>query len=72
MEVKNFVTISVKTTVRNCFELFTITLVILLPLALTAFAILDTDISRSEISICGVAGTLVWWYICWCIFWFIV
>lgn len=72
MEVKNFVTISVKTTVRNCFELFTITLVILLPLALTAFAILDTDISRLEISICGVAGTLVWWCICWCIFWFIV
>jgi hypothetical protein len=49
MEVKNFVTPTVKTTIRNGFELFVIAFVILLPLAVTAFATLSTNISRLEI-----------------------
>ncbi len=72
MEVKNPVIVSVRTTVRNGFELFTIAFVILLPLALTAFAAFDTNISMWEIFTCGAVGTLIWWYLCWLAFWFIV
>jgi hypothetical protein len=72
MEVKYPVTASVRTTVRNGFELFTITFAIVLPLVLTAFASLNTEISTWEIVTCGVAGTLIWWCLCWFVFWFIV
>ena len=72
MEVKNPVTVSVRTTVRTGFELFTIAFAILLPLAVTAFATMDTKLSVWEIFTCGVVGTLIWWRLCWCAFWFIV
>ena len=72
MEVKNTVTASVRSTVRNGFELLVISFAILLPLALTAFATLDTSVSRLETFTCGAVGTLIWWYLCWCIFWLII
>ena len=72
MEVKNSVIVSVRTTVRNGFELFTIAFAILLPLAITAFLSLDTNISIWETFICGAVDTLIWWYLCWLAFWFII
>lgn len=72
MEVKNLVKISVRTTVRTGFELSIIALAILLPLTITAFATMDTNIPMWETFTCGVAGTLIWWRLCWFIFWFIV
>jgi hypothetical protein len=72
MEAKNPVTVSVRTTVRTGFELFTIAFAILLPLALTAFATMDTNLSIWVIFICGVVGTLIWWRLCWYAFWFII
>ena len=72
MEVKNPVTTSVRTTVRNGFELLAIAFAILLPLALTAFAMMDTYISFWGTFICGVLGTLVWWSFCWFAFWIII
>jgi hypothetical protein len=71
MEVK-YPTASVRTTVRNGFELFTIVFVILLPLAVIAFTKLNSDIPTWEIITCGAAGTLIWWYLCWFAFWLIV
>jgi hypothetical protein len=72
MEVKNPVTISVRTTVRTGFELFTIAFAILLPLAVTAFASVNTNLSISMIFTCGVVGTMIWWCICWFTFWLII
>jgi hypothetical protein len=72
MEVKNPVAISVRTTVRTCLELLIIAFVILLPLATTAFATMDTNLSMWEIFICGVVGTLIWWRLCWFAFWFLI
>jgi len=72
MEVKNSVIVSVRTTVRNGLELFTIAFAILLPLVVTAFSLLDTNIPMWEIFTCGVVGTLIWWYLCWLAFWFII
>ena len=72
MEVKNPVTVSVRTTVRNGFELLAIAFAILLPLALTAFATMDTYKSLWETFIYGVVGTLVWWSLCWFAFWIII
>jgi hypothetical protein len=69
MEVKHPVVVSVKKTVRNGFELFIIAFAILLPLAITAFAALKTDISTWVIVTCGVTGTLIWWFLCWFAFW---
>ena len=48
MEVKYPVTASVRTVVRNGFELFIIVLAIILPLAVIAFTTLETDISKWE------------------------
>lgn len=70
MEVKHTVTKSLRTTVRNGLELLAITLVFLLPLAVTAFALIDTELSFWETVIFGVVGTLVWWGLCWFAFWF--
>jgi hypothetical protein len=72
MEVKYPVTSSVRTTVRNGFELFAIVFAIVLPLAVTAFTILKTDISIWEIVTCGAAGTLIWWCLCWFAFWLLI
>jgi hypothetical protein len=72
MEVKNPVTASVRTTVRNGFELLAIVFAILLPLAVTAFTAMDTNLFFWEIFICGVAGTLIWWSFCWFAFWIII
>jgi hypothetical protein len=72
LEFKYPVTSSVRTTVRNGFELITIVFVILLPLAVTAFTKLNTDISTWEIITFGAAGTLIWWCLCWFAFWLIV
>jgi hypothetical protein len=33
---------------------------------------MDTKLSMWEIFTCGVVGTLIWWRLCWCAFWFIV
>ena len=49
MEVKYPVTESVRTTVRNSLELFTIAFAIVLPLAVTIFATLNTDLPTWEI-----------------------
>ena len=72
MEVKHSVVVSVKKTIKNGFELFAIAFAILLPLAVTAFAALKTDIPTWEIFIFGVSGTLIWWFLCWFAFWVIV
>ncbi len=72
MEVKNPVTASVRTTVRTGFELFAIAFAILLPLAVTAFATMDTNLSMWETFTCGVVGTLIWWRLCWFAFWIII
>lgn len=61
-----------KKTIRNGFELFAIAFAILLPLAATAFAALKTDMPIWEIVIFGIAGTLIWWFLCWFAFWVIV
>jgi hypothetical protein len=71
MEVKNS-TVSVRTAVRTGFELITIAFAIILPLAVTAFATVDTNISVWEIVTCGLVGTLIWWCICWFAFWIII
>ena len=72
MEVKYPVAASVRTTVRNGFELITIVLAIVLPLAVIAFTTLETDIAKWEIATCGLIGTLIWWYLCWFAFWLII
>jgi hypothetical protein len=72
MEVKYPVTASVRTVVRNGFELLTIVLAIVLPLAVIAFTALETDISKWEIASFGLIGTLTWWYLCWFAFWLII
>ena len=72
MEVKNPVTASVRISVRTGFELFTIAFAIILPLALTAFATMDTNISFWETFIGGLVCTLVWWSLCWFAFWIII
>ena len=72
MEVKNPVTASVRTTVRTGFELFTITIAILLPLAVIAFATMEINLPIWVIYTCGVVGTLIWWRLCWFAFWFII
>lgn len=72
MEVKNPVTASVRTKVRNSLELLAIAFAMLLPLAVTAFATMDTNLSFWEIFICGVVGTLIWWSLCWFAFWIII
>ncbi|MDQ1253846.1 MAG: hypothetical protein QG646_3038 [Euryarchaeota archaeon] len=72
MEVKNPVTASVRTTVRTGFELLTIAFAILLPLALTAFALMDAYLPKCEIFICGLVGTLIWWRISWFVFWYVI
>ena len=72
MEVKNPVTVSVITAVRTGFELIAIAFAILLPLAVTAFATVDTNLSVWEIVTCGLVGTLIWWRICWFAFWIII
>jgi len=72
MEVKNPVTASVRISVRTGFELFTIAFAIILPLALTAFATMDTNLSMWVIFTCGVIGTLIWWRLCWFAFWLII
>jgi hypothetical protein len=71
MEVKNPLIVSVRTTVRTGFELFIIAFVLLLPLAVTAFATMYTNLSIWEIFTCGI-GTLIWWHICWFAFWIII
>jgi hypothetical protein len=72
MEVKNLKAISVRKTVRTCFELFAIAFAILLPLAFTAFAMMETNLSFWVIFICGLVGTLIWWRLSWYIFWYII
>jgi hypothetical protein len=72
MEVKNPVTVSVRTTVRTGLEIFSIVFAILLPLALIAFITMDINLPTWEIFICGVVGTLIWWRLCWFAFWFII
>ena len=72
MEVKYPVTASVRTAVRNGFELIIIALAITLPLVVIAFTSLETNISKWEIVACGSIGTLIWWYLCWFAFWLIV
>jgi hypothetical protein len=56
MEVKRSVAASVMTTVRNGLELFSIAFVIVLPLAVIAFAAMKTDISVWKIVTCGLAA----------------
>jgi len=72
LEVKNSVTTSVIKTVRNSLEIFAIVFMIILPLAVIAFATLNADISAWKIFTCGMAGTLIWWSFCWVSFWLIV
>jgi hypothetical protein len=72
VEAKYPVATAVRTKIRNGFELFTIAFAIVLPLAVTAFAISNTDTSMWKIMICGALGTLIWWYLCWFAFWFVV
>ncbi len=72
MEVKDSVTTSVIKTVRNSLEVFAIIFVIVLPLAVIAFATMNTDISAWKIVTCGIAGTLIWWSFCWVTFWLVV
>ena len=72
MEVKYPVKASVRTAVRNGFELFTIVFAIVLPLVVIALTTLKTNISIWEIATCGLIGTLIWWYFCWFAFWLLV
>lgn len=72
MEFKYPVKTSVRTAVRNGFELFAIVVAIILPLAVVAFTTLRTNISIWEIATCGVIGTLIWWCLCWFAFWLII
>jgi hypothetical protein len=72
MEVKNPVTAAVRISVRTGIELFTIAFAIILPLAVTAFATMNTNIPLWEIFTCGAVGTLIWWPLCWFAFWFMI
>jgi hypothetical protein len=72
MEVKNLVILSVKTTIRTFFELFIIAFAILLPLTITAYATMATNLSFWAIFTCGVIGTLIWWRFCWFAFWIMI
>ena len=72
MEVKNPVRVSVRTAVRTGLELIAIAFAILLPLAFTAFAMMETNLSFWKIFICGLVGTLIWWRLSWYVFWYII
>jgi hypothetical protein len=72
MEVKNPVTASVRTTIRTGIELFTIALAIILPLSITAYATMNTNIPLWEIFTFGAVGTVIWWHLCWFAFWFMI
>lgn len=72
MEVKNPVTASVRTTVRTGIELFTIAFAIILPLSITAYATMNTNIPLLEIFTFGAVGTMIWWHLCWFTFWFMI